>query len=95
MAVPQFNALNSVYSYLPWWVMGIAIFAGVIQFPLAMMLEGVRSWKLYAYLLALPFFLISWWPITFYAFFTQNNKQWSHTEHSRVIRLEEVQNKQL
>jgi hypothetical protein len=39
--------------------------------------------------------MLSWWPITIYAFFTQNNKQWSHTQHTRVIRLEEVQSKQV
>jgi hypothetical protein len=40
-------------------------------------------------------FQLSWLPITFYAFFTQNNKTWSHTQHTRVIRLEEVQSKQV
>jgi len=94
-AVPSFQLFHSVYDYLPVWVIVAAAVAMIAQFPVALILEGVKSWKMYAHLLTLPFFLISWWPITFYAFFTQNNKQWSHTEHSRVIRLEEVQNKQL
>jgi cellulose synthase/poly-beta-1,6-N-acetylglucosamine synthase-like glycosyltransferase len=91
--IPSKNVLDSLYNYLPWWVVGIAAFAGIIQFPIALMLERVKSWKMYAHLLTLPFFLLSWWPITFYAFFTQNNKTWSHTQHTRVVRIEEVQGK--
>ncbi|OMF38702.1 glycosyl transferase family 2 [Paenibacillus sp. FSL H8-0548] len=93
IAIPATNYLDSLYNYLPWWTIAIAAFAGIIQFPLALMLEGVKSWKMYAHLLTLPFFLLSWWPITFYAFFTQNNKTWSHTQHTRVVRIEEVQSK--
>ncbi|MDQ6420368.1 glycosyltransferase family 2 protein [Paenibacillus sp. LHD-117] len=93
MALPADNVIHSMYSYLPWWLIGVAVTATVLQFPAAMMLEKVRSWKMYAHLLTLPFFLVSWWPITFYAFFTQNNKTWSHTQHTRVVRIEEVQGK--
>jgi len=95
VAIPSISLFHSVYDYLPVWLLIVAVVAMVAQFPVALMLEGVKSWKMYAHLLTLPIFLVSWWPITFYAFFTQNNKQWSHTEHSRVIRLEEVQNKQI
>jgi hypothetical protein len=45
-------------------------------------------------LLSFLVFMFSWWPITFCAFFTQNNKQWSHTAHTRVIRLEDMRGKQ-
>ncbi|RJX41872.1 glycosyltransferase [Paenibacillus pinisoli] len=93
MALPAPNVIHSLYGYMPWWLIGIVIAATVLQFPAAMMMEKVRSWKMYAHLLTLPFFLISWWPITFYAFFTQNNKTWSHTQHTRVVRIEEVQSK--
>lgn len=93
MALPADNVIHSMYNYLPWWLIAVAATATVLQFPAAMMLEKVRSWKMYAHLLTLPFFLISWWPITFYAFFTQNNKTWSHTQHTRVVRIEEVQGK--
>ncbi|HUC93442.1 MAG TPA: glycosyltransferase family 2 protein [Paenibacillus sp.] len=93
--VPAGNIFVSIYEYLPVWVVGVSLFFGIIQFPAALALERVNNWKMYAHLLTLPFFLLSWWPITFYAFFTQNNKQWSHTKHTRVLRLEEVQSKQV
>ncbi|ALS29415.1 family 2 glycosyl transferase [Paenibacillus sp. 32O-W] len=93
--IPKDDKLVSIYAYLPWWVPGVAIFCTVAMFPLVMMLEGVKSWKMYASLVPMVLFQLSWLPITFYAFFTQNNKQWSHTKHTRVIRLEEVQSKQV
>lgn len=93
--IPADNVFVSIYEYLPSWVIGVSMFCAIVMFPLALILERVKSWKMYAYMLLLPFFLLSWWPITFYAFFTQNNKQWSHTQHTRVLRLDEVQNKQL
>jgi cellulose synthase/poly-beta-1,6-N-acetylglucosamine synthase-like glycosyltransferase len=65
-----------------------------ILLPVSMLMEKA-PWKIYFYLIVYPIFMLSWWPITIYAFFTQNNKQWSHTQHTRVIRLEEVQSKQV
>jgi len=81
----------SVYDFVPVWVGGVALIVVYMQFPLALALEKVKNWKVYASLLAFPLFLLSWYPITFHAFFTQNNKSWSHTKHTRVLRLDDVQ----
>ncbi|MEC0368696.1 glycosyltransferase family 2 protein [Paenibacillus chibensis] len=86
--------IANLYGYLPVWLSFTAIAANVFTFLAAMFLEKVTYKKVYLYLILFPIYLISWYPITFYAFFTQNNKQWSHTEHTRVVRLEEVQSKQ-
>jgi cellulose synthase/poly-beta-1,6-N-acetylglucosamine synthase-like glycosyltransferase len=94
-ALPGVQTFTSIYFYLPYWVTVVAVIISCAQFPFAMMLEKVKSWKMYANLLLFPVFLLSWWPITLYAFFTQNNKTWSHTQHTRVLRLEEVQGKQM
>lgn len=93
MAIPARDVIHSLYNSMPWWLTAIALTAIVMQFPVALMIENVKSRKMYAHLLTLPLFLISWWPITLYAFFTQNNKTWSHTQHTRVVRIEEVQSK--
>ncbi|WP_223067875.1 glycosyltransferase family 2 protein [Paenibacillus caui] len=85
---PHFATL---YSFLPMWASFVAVGANIVTFLLAMGLERVTFKKVYLYLVLFPVYLISWYPITFYAFFTQNNKQWSHTQHTRVVRLEEVQ----
>lgn len=90
---PAAHWVSSIYEQLPSWTVAMALVASAAMFPIAMLLEQVRSKKMYASLFSLPVFLLSWWPITCYAFFTQNNKRWSHTEHTRVIRLEEVRSK--
>ncbi|MBP1157364.1 MULTISPECIES: glycosyltransferase family 2 protein [unclassified Paenibacillus] len=64
-----------------------------VLLPISMIMDKA-SLKTYKYLILYPIFMFSWWPITIYAFFTQNNKQWSHTEHTRVIRLEDMHSKQ-
>lgn len=87
------NIMN-LYGMLPIWLSFTAIAANIFTFMIAMVLEKVTFKKVYAYLVLFPVYLLSWYPITVYAFFTQNNKQWSHTKHTRVVRLEEVQSKQ-
>ncbi|TKH44349.1 glycosyl transferase family 2 [Paenibacillus terrae] len=86
--------IENIYVQFPAWTGVIAVGLNVSTFVIAMILEKVTFKKVYLYLLLFPVYLISWYPITFYAFFTQNNKQWSHTQHTRVVRLEEVQSKQ-
>jgi cellulose synthase/poly-beta-1,6-N-acetylglucosamine synthase-like glycosyltransferase len=46
--------------------------------------------KGYLGLLLLPIFFLTWLPIFFYAFFTKKNQVWSHTVHTRAIRIEEM-----
>ena len=86
--------LTSIYSKMPLGLSLTIVLYGYLQCPIAMLLEKV-NWRLYLRLITFPIFFLSWWPIAFYAFFTQNNKTWSHTKHTRVIRLEEVQGKQM
>ena len=86
--------LTSIYSKMPLGLSLTIVLYGYLQCPIAMLMEKV-NWRLYVRLITFPIFFLSWWPIAFYAFFTQNNKTWSHTKHTRVIRLEDVQGKQM
>ena len=90
--IPGSSQLPSLFVEAPalFSILTILIYA---QFPIALLLEKAPR-KMFLNLLSFVFYLITWWPVTFYAFFTQNNKQWSHTEHTRVIRLEDVHSKQ-
>jgi len=92
VAFPGAPVFKSLFQVSPFLFMFVSV-ASYVQFPLALVIEKapLKTWR---YLLLYPVFLLSWWPITFYAFFTQNNKQWSHTKHTRVIRLEDVKTKQ-
>ncbi|MBT2284782.1 glycosyltransferase family 2 protein [Paenibacillus polymyxa] len=94
MAIFSGPHIANIYGYFPLWVGFLAIGLNILTFLLSMALEKVTFAKVYLYLILFPIYLLSWYPITFYAFFTQNNKQWSHTQHTRVVRLDEVQSKQ-
>lgn len=83
---------TSLFQSAPWFF-GVMYALNLLVFPLALLIEKAPK-KIWRSLITFPLFLISWYPVTFYAFFTQNNKQWSHTQHTRVIRLEDVQSKQ-
>ncbi|MEI7027234.1 glycosyltransferase family 2 protein [Paenibacillus sp. y28] len=93
--MPGTNHFTSLYEHVPQGLVATLTIVIYLQFPLALLLENVRSWKTYLSLIMFPLYLLSWYPITLHAFFTQNNKQWSHTQHTRVIRLEDVQSKQV
>jgi len=88
MLMPGVPTLTSIYLHVPFIMLALG-FLSVIQFPIAMILEKAPL-RIVKSLLSLPIYLISWYPLTFYAFFTQNNKQWSHTQHTRVLRIDEV-----
>lgn len=92
LMLPGHAHLTSIYAMMPLGMYLTIILYGYVQCPLAMMLERV-NWRMYIKLLLFPVFFLSWWPIACYAFVTQNNKVWSHTEHTRGVRLEELQGK--
>ncbi len=88
----------------PSWISWIG-FSGMIEvafnsitigiFVLMIISMGLEksSIKTYQFLIFFPIFIASWLPITCYAFFTQHNKKWTHTEHTRVIHMEELRSK--
>ncbi|GAX89873.1 glycosyltransferase family 2 protein [Effusibacillus lacus] len=90
LVMPEWWAVTDIQEILfPtefWTVVSILIYG---QLPLAMILEKA-NWRAYLGLVMYPIFLITWFPITVIAFFTKNNKTWSHTVHSRGIRVEEL-----
>jgi len=92
VVMPDWWAVTDVQSLiLPkqyWIVISILLYG---QMPLAMYLEKA-NWRAYLNLPLYFIFLFTWFPITVVAFFTKNNKTWSHTAHSRAIRLDELRN---
>lgn len=93
--MPGMPRLHSLYAYgsMSIWVtyLPIVIYGQLI---LSLIVERVPA-RIYPTLITFPIYLLTWSPIILYAFFTQNNKQWSHTEHTRVLRLEDMQSKQV
>jgi hypothetical protein len=90
--VPGGNDVPNLYEMVP--ALNLIVVAIYVLLPVALWLEK-SPLKVYKYLILYPLFMLSWWPITSYAFFTQKNKTWSHTQHTRSIRLEEVQSRHI
>ncbi|KEO81272.1 glycosyltransferase family 2 protein [Tumebacillus flagellatus] len=92
LVMPHWWAVTNVQRVmLPtnyWILVNLLLYA---QLPLSMYLEKA-GWRSYLALPLYPIFLLTWFPITVVAFFTKNNKTWSHTVHSRAIRLDELSN---
>ena len=71
-----------------WFWVSVSLFL-YLQTPLVLLLER-KSWKAYLGYLPYTLFLLSWIPVTVWAAFTSNNQKWSHTQHTRAIKIEEM-----
>jgi cellulose synthase/poly-beta-1,6-N-acetylglucosamine synthase-like glycosyltransferase len=69
-----------------WLSAGIFFF---LQTPIVLLIEK-KPLKAFLGFIPYQLFLLTWIPVTVWAFFTSNNKQWSHTQHTRAIRIEEL-----
>lgn len=71
-----------------WFIISVSIVL-YLQAPMMMFLEK-KPFK--AYLGYFPYLVFSftWIPVTIYAFFTSNNRKWSHTVHTRSIKIDEI-----
>ena len=89
---PSTTILSHVTGLLPtdFWV-GVNVFL-YLQMPLALLLERV-NWRAYFGLILLPFFLWTWGPVVFQAYFTKTNRRWTHTVHKRAIRLDQIRSR--
>mgnify|MGYP001176596478 CR=1 FL=1 len=72
-----------------WFWIGITVFF-LLQTPIVLLIERKPLIAFLGYLLPYQLFLLTWIPVTVWAFFTSNNQQWSHTKHTRAIRIEEL-----
>lgn len=86
----EVETVMPVTKILPEWLIYASTAVFYLLPVLALYLERVPL-KAYLGLLLLPIFFLTWLPIFLYAFFTKNNQEWSHTVHTRAIRIEELQ----
>lgn len=70
-----------------WTTVGLLLF---LQTPLVLWIER-KSWKAFLGYIPYQLFLLTWMPVTVWAFFTSNNQTWSHTQHTRAITIDELQ----
>ncbi|MBB3109724.1 cellulose synthase/poly-beta-1,6-N-acetylglucosamine synthase-like glycosyltransferase [Paenibacillus phyllosphaerae] len=78
--------INQLVPVWVWWSIHIAIF---LQTPLVLAIER-KPWRAYLGIIVYPIFQLTWFPLTFIAFFTSRNKSWNHTVHTRALRIEDI-----
>ena len=66
----------------------------ILQFlygPIIVLVEKKFNLKVLLGFLIYPFYCLTWIPITIQGFLTKNNKDWSHTDHSREISINDLE----
>lgn len=80
---------NVLYMILPvevWTIIAI----GQYIFPVIVLAKIKAQWKSWWYLIFYPLFVYSWIPITFMGYFHRNDREWSHTQHTRSLSYHDI-----
>lgn len=80
---------NILYMVLPievWTVIAI----GQYVFPMIVLAKIRANWKIWFYLIFYPLFVYSWIPITFLGYLHRNDRNWSHTAHTRSLSYRDI-----
>lgn len=59
-------------------------------YPIAALALERLPWRAYVGLILYPIFIYSWIPIVFLGFVNRKDKVWSHTKHTRSIKIDDV-----
>lgn len=81
---------NILYAVLPVEVWSI-IAVGQYVFPVIVLAKIRAQWKSWLYLILYPLFVYSWIPITFIGYLHRNDREWSHTQHTRSLSYQEME----
>ena len=79
----------SVGMFVTW-----AILIGVLEFiytPFILILEKKLDLKIFWYYIIYPIYSLSWLPISIQGMIDKDNKEWSHTQHTRSISIDEIE----
>lgn len=80
---------NILYAVLPvevWTIIAI----GQYLFPILVLAQIRVKFKIWLYLILYPLFIYSWVPITFLGYLHRNDREWSHTQHTRSLSYQDV-----
>ncbi|MDF2499877.1 MAG: poly-beta,6 N-acetyl-D-glucosamine synthase [Anaerosporomusa subterranea] len=80
---------NILYMILPIEVWTL-IAVGQYVFPIIVLAKIRAHWKSWLYMILYPLFVYSWIPITFVGFWRRNDREWSHTQHTRSLSYHEM-----
>ncbi|WP_409298863.1 glycosyltransferase family 2 protein [Peribacillus sp. SCS-26] len=71
------------------WIYGVFM-AAYLSLPITAMILEKKGNKLHWFLISYLFGL-SWIPVTILGFIKKNQREWSHTEHTRAVAIEELE----
>ena len=83
-----FYTLQYVFPTTVWYVFVVLQF---LYGPLIILSENKFDLKVLLAFLIYPFYCLTWVPITIQGFLSRKNKVWHHTEHTRIITIDELQ----
>lgn len=62
-----------------------------IYIPFIMVLDKKLTFKIFLYYIVYPVYTLTWIPISIQGILNKNNKEWSHTRHTRSIEISELE----
>lgn len=71
-----------------------AIIFSILQFiytPIILILEKKLNLKIFWYYIIYPFYSITWFPISVQGIIDKNKKEWSHTVHTRSVKINDLE----
>ncbi|EPY2277358.1 glycosyltransferase family 2 protein [Clostridium sporogenes] len=63
----------------------------ILYTPLILILEKKFTFKVLLYYIVYPIYAITWFPISIQGIMDKNNKEWSHTIHTRSMNIDELE----
>lgn len=70
-----------------------AIMVSIFQFiytPFILILESKLDFKIFFYYIIYPFYAVTWIPISIQGIMRKNDKEWSHTAHTRNVKIHDL-----
>jgi len=86
-----FYTLQYVLPPAVWYIFSALQF---LYGPLVILAEKKFDFRILLGFLVYPFYCLTWVPITIQGFLSKDNKVWTHTKHTRVIKIEELEKPQ-
>lgn len=59
--------------------------------PFLLILDKKLDFKIFLYYIIMPIYQITWLPISIQGILNKNNKEWSHTAHTRSVDIDELE----
>ncbi|MDD7793634.1 glycosyltransferase family 2 protein [Clostridium sp. 'White wine YQ'] len=91
MVIGIISFLNSANANIAKFVGSILLLLQILYSPFILAIEKKISFKIMLYFILNPIYSLTWVPISIQGIIAKNDKEWSHTEHTRNIDITELE----